>query len=226
MFFSLEPDSAVLSDLNADLINFYKVLRDRPQDLVRRLSRMTASAKSYYRVRALHPTDSVERARNFAYLNRLCWNGVYRVNKEGRFNVPIGDRLPTKPWNASHLYACSSALKGATLVSTDVFELLPTAKEGDFVFLDPPYPKLSKSGLGHNRYTAARFALDSHRRLASLARQLSACGVKIMIAISDEKELTDLYPTDFITTRLTTHSLISCTGTTRGLCREAILKNY
>src|SRR5258708_14012 len=116
LFFQLQPRRAVLGDVNTDLLCFYSVLQNDPSSLTHRLVKLRASRELYYSLRNSKPRTAIQRAVRFAYLNRLAWNGLYRVNRRGEFNVPIGDRLPTEMWNLPALYRASEVLQGVELV--------------------------------------------------------------------------------------------------------------
>jgi DNA adenine methylase len=146
LFFHICPTKSILGDINKDLINTYRQLKKHPRALFKRLGTWSPDSKSYYRVRAMNP-DSFEpslRAARFIYLNRYCFNGIYRTNLNGEFNVPFGGhksgRLPD--WEA--LKKCSKALDGAALVCADFEDVVAKAVAGDFVYMDPPFATSSR----------------------------------------------------------------------------------
>ena len=166
MFFSIRPRIALLADTNADLVNFYSVLKSSRFALIHKLSRLAASREIYYLLRSAKPRAPLQRAVRFAYLNRLAWNGLYRVNRSGLFNVPIGDRLPTTMWDVASLTAASNALQDADLLHGDFRDTTASARANDFVFFDPPYPRGAQNATGFNRYTAHFFKAQDHSDLA------------------------------------------------------------
>ncbi len=135
LFFFVQPPRAVLSDVNGELMNFYSVLRDQFPVLRRRLMKLSASEGAYYAFRESTPRGSIQRAVRFAYLNRLAWNGLYRVNRAGKFNVPIGDRLPEDMWSMTDLERASTTLMAAKLKTGDFRTITEYTMKGDFVFL-------------------------------------------------------------------------------------------
>lgn len=225
LFFAVRPKNAILSDLNADLINYYAVLRNYAELLIPALMEMSASNETYYSLRSSHPDESLEQAIRFAYLNRLCWNGVYRVNKTGLFNVPIGSRLPKVLWNADHLLTCSQCLQGAEIHTSDVFASIATTRKGDFLFIDPPYPK-GAPGVGFNRYTSAKFSFADHKLLSCEIKRACSRDVKVMVILSRQRQFIKLYEDGFMKKSLPTKSLIACTGESRGSWSECVLTNY
>jgi DNA adenine methylase len=226
LFFQVTPKKATLADLNPDLINFYRVLRDNPSSLVNRLKRLRASKKNYYRMRETRPRSKLDRAVRFAYLNRLCWNGLYRVNKVGRFNVPMGDRLPKKLWNTKELYRAAKTLASTDLVTGDFKLTLRKAKRGDFVFIDPPYPRGAPVGTSFNRYCSDSFSRNDHKRLGRAVRSLDKRGVATMILLASSKNILSCYPASLDRRRLRSKSLISCNASSRRLVDEIVLTNY
>lgn len=226
MFFAVKPENAILADINADVINFYSVLAQNSDQFISKLLSLKASKKDYYNWRSVKPKDDFERAVRFAYLNRLCWNGVYRVNQDGDYNVPIGSRLPHTLWKKDHLEACSILLRKAKLFNNDFNQTVELSNEGDFIYFDPPYPKGAKKGLGFNRYSSNPFGIDDHKRLAALIKILSQQGVFILITIADDELLKSIYPSHFQMIKIETSTLISCNGENRGRAYEYILRNY
>jgi DNA adenine methylase len=226
LFFSVRPVGAVLADTNSELIAYYTVLRDDPAGLLRRLRSLTASASRYYSLRASRPRGVMQRAVRFAYLNRLAWNGLYRVNRDGQFNVPIGDRLPAVMWNESDLLKASAALSTARLLAGDFRATLQQATSGDFVFLDPPYPRGSREKVGFNRYASDVFTVSDHRDLADIVSDLTDRSVKVMLTLADADRFEGIYPRHMRRTRFVSKALIACKGSDRRRVTELILTNY
>jgi len=226
LFFHLQPYQAILGDLNSDLIEFYSVLRDNPVALITRLRGLTASRELYYELRESKPLGRIQRATRFAYLNRLAWNGLYRVNRRGQFNVPIGDRLPDAMWNDDALIKAGRALTRAQLVAGDFRAIIQRARQGDFVFLDPPYPRGCREPVGFNRYASQFFTLEDHTDLALAIQRLTKRSVHVMLTLADEPHLTQLYPKAIRQRRIHSKSLIACNGSDRRRVAELILTNY
>ena len=225
LFFAIRPATAVLGDLNGELVNYYSVLRDSPDTLIASLRELPASVETYYRLRSFRPTASLQQAIRFAYLNRLCWNGLYRVNLTGRFNVPIGSRLPRTLWDEDHLRECSQCLQAAEVRVQDAIESVAMTVDGDFLFLDPPYPK-GAPGVGFNRYTPKRFSHADHRLLSAEVHKATERGVRVMVVMSALGQFTRHYESKFLKYDLTTKSLIACTAAARGSWSECVFVNY
>ena len=162
--------SATLSDANAELINTYQVVRDEVEALIEVLAHHERlhSAAHFHAVRALdrspNTLTAVERAARTVYLNRTCYNGLYRVNREGHFNAPLGSYRNPKVLFADGLRAASVALQGVQLVCQPFEELLNSAAAGDFVYFDPPYDPVSKTA-SFTSYTAGAFGENEQRQL-------------------------------------------------------------
>ncbi len=142
LYFRLAPNMAILNDINTELIHSYKYVRQQPEAISDGLRRLTKSKKTYLRLRGLRAADlnKIDRAARFIYLNRYCFNGLYRTNSRGQFNVPYAPegsgRLPSK----KRLLAAAKMLTGAKLFSKDFEDVIETyVGENDFVYLDPPY---------------------------------------------------------------------------------------
>jgi DNA adenine methylase len=226
LFFYIQPVRAVLADINSDLIAFYSALRDQPAELVKRLRALTASREQYYAIRASRPRGQIGRAVRFAYLNRLAWNGLYRVNRRGEFNVPMGDRLPSVMWNEADLLQASAALAGTRLRAADFRTMARQARAGDFVFIDPPYPRGSRERVGFNRYASTLFAASDHHDLAILIDKMTKRSVQVMLTLPDKDHFAEIYPSSLRRTIVNSKALIACNGSDRRHVAELILTNY
>jgi DNA adenine methylase len=140
LFFALAPSKAVLGDSNRDLIEVYRVVRDAPDKLYRRLCCIRRDIETYKRWRAIDPKslDRDTRALRLLYLNRNCFNGIYRTNADGHFNVPMGSKLSAYS-SKEDLLRCSKMLRNIKLVAGDFTKTLEHVRAGNFVYLDPPY---------------------------------------------------------------------------------------
>lgn len=172
MFFALEPERAVLSDALAPLVETYLAVRDDPTAVHAHLSQWKVDKESYYEVRSQSPDDPMARAARFIYLNKTCWNGLYRVNLRGEFNVPFGRPKSSNIVSTPTLEACSAALRRCEALGVGDFQqILKECTAGDLVFLDPPYVT------GHNNngfieYNEKLFTWNDQCRLAGEVRRL------------------------------------------------------
>ena len=223
LFFALNPRRAVVADVNPELINFYTVVKDNPHEFFRAVQKLTASKRTYYRIRATTPSSALLRAVRFFYLIRLSWNALYRVNRAGQFNVPFGGRTPRQLVGLSEILEASTSLKRARLLCNDFEKVSPRAKDGDFVYFDPPYPKGASDNNGFARYHATQFDFDDHKRMFCLTSDLVQKGVKVLITEAATKKILDLYQQDFYITIIRSRSLIAAKGEHRGDVSEAII---
>ena len=194
LFFGLGHSKAVLSDLNSNLIETYAALRDCSDLVISSLRGLDPSKETYYRVRNSRPRTPHTRAAKFIYLNKTCFNGLYRVNLHDEFNVPFGAHGPNVVVrDHKQLTAASEALRGTELLSSDFETALSDAVVGDLVFLDPPYTT-AHSQNGFIEYNARVFSWEDQRRLASVARSLAKNNVSVAITNAAHPSITRLYP--------------------------------
>jgi DNA adenine methylase len=175
-----------LSDMNEELINCYLSVRDFPEQVIRRLKALQSdcSESEYYRVRSSTPRSPLGRAARLIYLNRLCFNGLYRVNKNGNFNVPYGHLKSPTVCNEKVLRECSRVLKFAELTTCDFETSVAGARFGDVAYFDPPYaPRSSTSNFAS--YFSSGFGPNDHKRLAQLTLSLTERGVRVVLSNSD-----------------------------------------
>ncbi len=198
MFFALRPTEAYLSDANPHLISFYRQIAASP-DLVGRYIREFArhhSREQYYVIRAQYNTaaTSPRQATRFLYLNKYSYNGVFRVNRQGEFNVPHGERRHYSIPTTSQLRMASATLRRAQLVACSDQEALASIKPGALVYLDPPYPPLNGTSF-FTHYTPDRFSQADQERLAKEVRRLDRLGAKVMMTNADTALIRALYST-------------------------------
>ena len=197
LFFSLNPHTAILNDINAELICTYKIVKEQPQMLIERLKvyQEKHSEQFYYETRSADVpiSELVETAARFIYLNKTCFNGLHRVNKHGRFNVPMGNYKNPMICDEKNIILCSSALKNVHLTNLNYAEFLDEfADEGDFVYLDPPYVPLSENS-DFDRYAKGKFRLGDQVELAGLYTKLIERGVHAILSNSDTQITAGLY---------------------------------
>ncbi len=223
LFFALRPPRAVLSDCNRELINCYRVVRDRAEDLICALGEHRIDERHYYRARDLDPDllSPVERAARTIYLNRAGFNGLYRVNGDGKFNVPFGANAGAILCDAGNLRACSNALRGAELRTCDFGEATRAARAGDFVYFDPPYAPASRSSY-FTAYTPGGFGWQDQERVAAVFAQLARSGVNMMLSSPDMPAVRALYR-GFAAYRLRARRLINAQGGRRGPVGEILV---
>lgn len=222
--------NARLSDINNELINSYKVVKDAPEELIRLLSKFQieydASANKseyYYKKRDWRPTDSVESAARLIFLNKTCYNGLYRVNSRGEFNVPFGRYKRPRILNADNIRAVSNALRDTKteLRAVDYKTALSRCAKTDFVYLDPPYQPKSKTS-SFTDYTPGGFSERDQMELAGEFARLVDRGCTVLLSNSDTALTRRLYE-EFDARRVLVNRPISCVGTGRTGYRELIV---
>jgi DNA adenine methylase len=224
LFFSLRPKRAVLGDINAELIDAYTQLRDHPTLLHRRVLGNSVTKAAYYRVRkTIWPiTEKLDRAARFVFLNRLCFNGLYRTNQKGEFNVPFGDPPGNIP-DESDFRRASIVLRNASLIADDFETTLATAQKGDFVYLDPPYVYAERKDRGE--YGPKTFTLKDIDRLISAAKKLDCAGVKFLLSYLECDDLLRKLP-NWSRATIPVRRHISGFAKYRRKVNEVVIRNY
>lgn len=226
VFFHFLPASAILSDCNEALIEAYSVVRDKPEALHKSLLKMHAlhNPRFYYEVRATKPSTELARAARFIYLNRTCWNGLYRVNRKGEFNVPVGTK-GTVGFPPNALSELSRILKDAELVNVDFEVTIDRSKKGDFIFVDPPYT-VSHNNNGFIKYNDVLFMWEDQIRLANAVHRASKRGVFVFVSNANHKELVKLYTAFAMHHTIERSSILSGENKGRRRTEEAAFLNY
>jgi DNA adenine methylase len=221
---------ASLTDNNAELIATYAAVRDDVDGLIDRLQEHAAShgREHYYAVRAQdrgpQPLTPMEQAARLIYLNRTCYNGLYRVNRDGFFNTPLGSYTAPRIVQAATLRAASAALMDAELRVAAFDAILDRAQPGDFVYCDPPYDPVSRTA-SFTSYTRHSFGEPEQRRLAAVFTELARRGCSCMLSNSYTPLILDLYRGFDIKIVQATRA-INSKGDARGVVREVVVCNY
>ncbi|HEY3284901.1 MAG TPA: DNA adenine methylase [Armatimonadota bacterium] len=217
--------SALLADSNAELVNVYRTVRDEPEDLIRLLSehREAHGKEHYYEVRSREATPDATGAARFIYLNKTCYNGLYRVNQAGLFNVPMGDYRRPAILQEELLRAASVALRHAEVVVRDFRDTLASCGEGDLLYLDPPYVPLSATS-SFTGYIPGGFGPQDQADLAECVRQAASRGARFVLSNSDTPAVRGLY-SGFQLSSVPARRMINCDSTRRGPVAEAIVTN-
>lgn len=223
VFFSLKPKKAIISDANPELIDAYIAVRDEPVKLEAELRRHHElhCKDYYYYIRSIRPETLVDRAARFIYLNRTCWNGLYRVNLKGEFNVPIGTKQNVIYEDESFL-DISRTLKKAKIYSSDFEETIRLAKEGDFVFVDPPYT-VKHNHNGFIKYNESIFSWADQERLKVCVDSAVSRGALVLVTNANHDSICELY-SEYNKSPLQRASVISGSSKYRGVYSELIIK--
>jgi DNA adenine methylase len=220
-FLAASPSSATLADRSEELIATYRAVRDDVDLVIAILESYPHNKDFFEKLRRKRPQKPHTQAARLIYLNRTAFNGIYRVNRAGQFNVPFGNYKNPTICNDARLRAVSKRLETVSLEVGDFACSLDRAASGDFVYLDPPYITGHQNN-GFLKYNASLFSWDDQQRLARLATELADRGATVVVSNSDHPSVLKLYP-GFLYYRLSRSSQISGTVASRGKVDEAVL---
>jgi len=234
VFFHLQPTVAVINDLNSELINCYKVIRNYPEELLEVANAYPNTSERYYQVREMDRSPNfgllppLERAARLLYLNKTCYNGLFRVNSQGQFNVPFGAYKNPVIADPAVIRAVSRYLNKADIdyISEDFAKAVADAKRDDFVYFDPPYDPVSDTAsfTGYNLYG---FDRNEQKRLKETCDDLTERGVKVLLSNSDTPYIRELYEDASYTVReVKARRNINSVGEGRGKVNELLILNY
>lgn len=230
LFFTLQQENSYISDMNEELINLYQVVRDNVEELIKDLHTHENNKDYYLKIRDLDRLDNygnisaIKRASRFIYLNRTCFNGLYRVNSKGEFNVPFGKYKNPKLVDEVNLVNVSRLLQATEIKHADFKRVLDVAKVNDFVYFDPPYMPLNETS-SFTSYTKDGFGIDKQIELKNVCDELHSKGVKFMLSNSDTQFIKDLYA-DYEINTVYASRQVNSKASGRGKITEVLIKNY
>lgn len=230
VFFGIRPSRSLLLDINPELINCYRVVQGEVESLIKDLKKHRYERRYYYSVRDadrradFEDWSPVERASRTIFLNKSCFNGLYRVNSRGFFNVPFGRYVNPRILAPDVLRRCSEALKGAKLVCDSFENLERYLKRDDFVYFDPPYVPLSKTS-SFATYAKDGFNIDDQIKLRDLCVALDNRKIRFMLSNSYTDTVLELYD-GFRIDVINAPRAISSTASGRGVVKEVLVRNY
>jgi len=223
-----KPKEVIISDINPELINAYQVLKNNLKGLIKVLKehRKNHSKEYYYKIRKqdTKKLSKIERAGRFIYLNKTCFNGLYRVNSKGGFNVPMGSYKNPSIFSEQELSEISQLLKKVKIKKVSFEKCIKWAKKGDFVYLDPPYYPLKK-GQSFTTYAKEKFLEKEQEKLKEVFEKLDKIGCKVMLSNSDTPFINDLYK-GYTPNIVRARRMINCQGQGRGKINEVVVLNY
>ncbi len=229
LLFSMLPKNGIISDINSELINTYNVVRNDVEALIESLKQHINEAEYFYIVRAQKPVEmtSVQRASRFIYMNKTCFNGLYRENSKGQFNTPFGRYKNPNIANTDNLRAVSAYLNQSniTIDHQDYKTTAMKAIKGDLVYFDPPYHPISATA-NFTKYVKGDFNAQNQSELSDVFRALANRGCKVMLSNSNTDFIKDLYK-DFHIIEVEANRFINCRGANRGKQPiEVLIKNF
>lgn len=234
VFFHLQPSRATLSDANSKLIELYQALQADVEGIIAALQPHRNESEYFYQIRALDPQTltPAQRAARLIYLNKTCYNGLYRENRKGEFNVPFGRYKNPTICDAPRLRAAAQALQGVTLRVADFADAVATAVAGDFVYFDPPYAPISATS-SFTSYAKNGFDAPDQVRLAQTVQALTQRGVHVMLSNSSAPLIADLYPAangvepgHYRVIPIAARRSINSVASKRGPVKERLILNY
>ena len=217
---------AFLSDANANLIEAYQGLKKNVEGVIQLLLGHEGQHDKgyYYKVRAEVPADPLERAARIIYLNKTCYNGLYRENRSGHFNVPFGRYKNPVICDEQNLRAVAKALRGARIRARSFETVLRVSEPGDLVYFDPPYHPVSKTS-SFTSYEKSGFGEDSQRRLADVVRKLTSKGVRVLLSNSATPLVKSLYG-DMVMEKVWAKRTVNSRADRRGKVAEVLVRNF
>lgn len=232
VLFNLEPKKAIVNDLNTELITVYTVIRDNVKELIEDLKKHENNQEYFYKIRALDRTEGykdlsdVQKASRIIYLNKTCFNGLYRVNSSGQFNSPFGryknpNIVNEKVLNAVSIYLNNNDIK---FLNGDFELALRNIRKGSFVYFDPPYDPLSESS-NFTGYTLAGFNKEDQKRLKEMCDKLDKQGVKFLLSNSNTEFINQLY-SQYKIVKVGASRCINSNAEKRGDVEELLIMNY
>ena len=223
IFLALNPRHSFLSDLNEELIDTYETLKSHPDYIIECLKEYVNEEDYYYQIRASNFQDPVEKAARFIYLNQTSFNGLFRVNLNGKYNVPFGHR--TKDFlEPNKIHLVSQRLQNATLRKGDFEMVLENLNEQDLVFLDPPYT-VSHNNNGFIKYNHKLFSLDDQIRLSSMIDRIKERGAYYILTNAAHDKIEEIFQKGDTILRKSRASLIGGAKAERGQTEEFVFTN-
>lgn len=232
ILFHFQPKRAVINDINEELVNLYRVIKNDVDSLIEDLKKYENDEEIYYQVRALDRSpefkklSDIQRASRIHFLNKTCYNGLYRVNSAGEFNVPFGRYKNPNITNEAVLRAVSNYFNKSNIeiLNVDFEEALKGIKKGAFVYFDPPYDPVSSSS-NFTGYAEGGFDRDEQIRLKELCDKLDKRGVKFLLSNSSTEFIKELYK-DYEIIPTNAKRSINSVGSKRGEVEEVLVRNY
>ena len=234
ILFNLQPKNATINDSNTELINCYEVIRDSLEELIGDLKKHENNESYYYEMRELDRTttykdnyDKIKRASRILYLNKTCYNGLFRVNSQGQFNVPFGRYKNPNILDEAVLRAVNKYLNNnrVKIFNTDFEKAVLDAKKGDFVYFDPPYDPVSNTA-SFTGYDVNGFDKEEQKRLKSVFDDLTSRGCQALLSNADTDFIIKLYGSRYKIEKISATRAINSNALKRGKITEVLVRNY
>ena len=230
LFFDLKLKESFINDYNSELTNLYEVIKNKPQELIKDLKKHQNNAEYFYEIRGIDRTEKykrlskIKKASRFIFLNKTGFNGLYRVNKNGQFNVPYGKYVNPNYIDEENILECSEFLKSTTILNGDFENIKKYVKKGDFVYFDPPYVPLNETS-NFTGYTDKGFDEDMQFRLKEFCDYIDSIGAYFMLSNSHTEYIKELYNNYELVT-VQANRALNCKANGRGKINEYLVMNY
>ena len=223
----VDGSNLIINDLNPDLMITYQVVRDSVEDLIKALNvvSLNVSSTGFTEMRSYKPKSDIEIAARFIYLNKTCFNGLWRVNGKGEFNVPWGKLRDPKIFNENELRTVSARLKGSQIKNVNFAKAVQDARQGDLVYFDPPYIPLSSSS-SFSKYAKDDFGDMDHFALSGVIEGLTSKGVNVILSNSDTPKTREIYGSKLALKKINVQRSISASAASRIIVKEIIGINF
>jgi len=213
-----------LSDSNADLINCYSQIQENPELVINHLKKMKNSSKFYYDIRKIKPRSKEKMAARFIYLNKTSFNGIYRVNSKGNYNVPYGNRKNVDFINESKLIQTSKILKNVKIFEQNFEDVISSIQTNDLIFIDPPYTVAHENN-GFIEYNQKLFSWEDQIALMKFIKKIDEKGAYFILTNAKHKSILDLYKDLGEISTISRYSQIGGKSSTRGIFNEVVICN-
>lgn len=223
IFFHMNPKQSFISDFNAELIETYNVIKNNPHEVIKYIKTFKNTKEDYLKIRTQNFQSIEKRAARFIYLNQTSFNGIYRVNSDGKYNVPYGYR-EKYTFDFDNILNVSKYLQNTTITHADFRKCIENVKENDLVFLDPPYT-VAHNNNGFIQYNQKIFSLDDQYGLKELIMQIKEKKAYYILTNANHKKIREIFDVGDNITEVTRASLIGGRGATRGKYSEVIITN-
>jgi len=231
LFFDLKIEKSFINDYNSELTNLYEIIKNKPHELIKDLKKHENNSEYFYKTRELDRTPSsyqrlskVKKASRFIYLNKTGFNGLYRVNRKGQFNVPFGKYKNPNYADDNNILDCSKLLQETTILNGDFENIKKFIQRGDFVYFDPPYVPISDTS-NFTGYTDKGFDEDMQFRLKELCDYIHYIGAYFMLSNSYTSYIKELYQ-DYNLITVQANRALNCKANGRGKINEYLVINY
>jgi DNA adenine methylase len=229
LFFSIEPKCGTINDINHHLINFYKIVRDKPNELIAETQKHEYNKEIYYQLRTKYNEEDLselEKASLFLYFNKTGFNGLWRVNSKDKYNVPFGRYVNPTIVPIETIMDANRILKNKQILCTDFTYIIDSAVSGDLCYFDPPYQPVSETAY-FTSYTAKGFDMKEQEKLSDTCNQLDEKGVYFVLSNSHVKQIVDLYESNprFRINIVEAKRSINSDATKRGPVKEILVTN-